>query len=300
MSERFGSKRRFPVDFSFLQALPVRTVLRVADRCQSGFALVRSLSVSAMLLAAVAVALALFIASPGGTSEALNDIPCDHDAPAGYDCTPLVNKGTGVTIGELFYQQSGGTLTMLTNLFTVPDTNHTDQKLCADDDPDPWASEESCLGGSAETKITDCASLPDAGDGEEAAGLYEVFIEGTGSGEPLEETTEAVDSETLARYDVCVDEYSYFSFHFNQGEFSIESFFAPVSLEVTKSGSELSKVGDDVTYQITIENTSGIPLYKESILDTLLGDLTDGTNPAIDSSDCGASLAPGSSCTINL
>ena len=73
MLEWFGSKRRFPVDFSFLQALPLRTVLRVADRCQSGFALVRSLSVSAMLLAGVAVALMLFIASSGSGSLAVHD-----------------------------------------------------------------------------------------------------------------------------------------------------------------------------------------------------------------------------------
>ena len=67
---------------------------------------------------------------------------------------------------------------------------------------------------------------------------------------------------------------------------------------VTKSGDELSKVGDVVTYTVTIENTGRATLYKESIIDSLVGDLTDGTNAAIVSSDCGASLDPGASCTI--
>jgi len=71
-------------------------------------------------------------------------------------------------------------------------------------------------------------------------------------------------------------------------------------LEVTKTGDTISKVGDDVSYTITIENTGVVELFKESIVDDLLGDLTDGTNLLIDSSTCGDSLASGASCTITL
>jgi uncharacterized repeat protein (TIGR01451 family) len=63
------------------------------------------------------------------------------------------------------------------------------------------------------------------------------------------------------------------------------------SIDVIKSGDELSKVGDDVDYTITISNTGSVMLYKESITDTLLGDLSG-------SAGCGASLAPDTSCTI--
>jgi uncharacterized repeat protein (TIGR01451 family) len=70
------------------------------------------------------------------------------------------------------------------------------------------------------------------------------------------------------------------------------------SLDVVKTGDPLGKIGDEVSYTITITNTGVITLYKSSIIDNVLGDLTDGSNPVIDSSDCGASLAPGGSCTI--
>lgn len=65
------------------------------------------------------------------------------------------------------------------------------------------------------------------------------------------------------------------------------------SIDVTKDGDTLSKVGDSVDYTITIENTGALTLHKQSIDDTLLGDLTADAG-------CGASLAPGESCTINV
>jgi uncharacterized repeat protein (TIGR01451 family) len=76
--------------------------------------------------------------------------------------------------------------------------------------------------------------------------------------------------------------------------------FPVCGIDVNKSDGDLSKVGDEVTYTIDIENTGRATLYKESIIDSLVGDLTDGTNTAIDSSDCGPSLAPGAICTITL
>lgn len=76
--------------------------------------------------------------------------------------------------------------------------------------------------------------------------------------------------------------------------------FPICSIAVTKTGDTLSKVGDPVSYTITVENTGRATLYKQSIVDTVLGDLTDGSNEYIDSSDCGASLAPDEICTIEL
>ncbi len=69
--------------------------------------------------------------------------------------------------------------------------------------------------------------------------------------------------------------------------------FELCSIAVTKGGDTLSKVGDDVSYSITVENTGALTLYKQSIVDSLLGDLTGDAG-------CGASLAPGASCTIDV
>jgi hypothetical protein len=74
--------------------------------------------------------------------------------------------------------------------------------------------------------------------------------------------------------------------------------FPVCGIDVTKGGDDLAKVADPLSYSITIENTGRATLYKESIIDSLAGDLTDGTNVAITSSDCGASLAPDATCTI--
>jgi uncharacterized repeat protein (TIGR01451 family) len=78
--------------------------------------------------------------------------------------------------------------------------------------------------------------------------------------------------------------------------------FATCDLAVEKTGGTISKVGDAVSYTITIENTGIVPLFKEDISDTLLGAITvngvDQVNPLITSNTCGASLAPGASCTI--
>jgi len=73
-------------------------------------------------------------------------------------------------------------------------------------------------------------------------------------------------------------------------DFAIGAF--PVcGIEVTKEADELSKVGDDVNYTVTVENTGRATLYKESITDSLAGDLTANAL-------CGESLAPGETCTI--
>ncbi len=76
--------------------------------------------------------------------------------------------------------------------------------------------------------------------------------------------------------------------------------FPLCGISVDKTGDEKSKIGDETHYTIEITNTGAITLYQESIDDSILGDLTDGTDANIDSSNCGASLDPGESCTIEL
>ena len=76
--------------------------------------------------------------------------------------------------------------------------------------------------------------------------------------------------------------------------------FPVCGIEVEKEGDSISKVGDQAHYEITVTNTGVVKLYKESIVDDILGDLTDGTDANITSSDCGASLDAGDSCTIEL
>ena len=83
-----------------------------------------------------------------------------------------------------------------------------------------------------------------------------------------------------------------------------EGAFDLCGLEVTKDGDELSKVGDGADYPFTIENTGSVTLFKDSIIDDVIGDITDNVGlPATVSnyvSNCGASLAAGASCTITL
>ncbi|HET9346545.1 MAG TPA: hypothetical protein VFO05_12675 [Candidatus Limnocylindrales bacterium] len=80
--------------------------------------------------------------------------------------------------------------------------------------------------------------------------------------------------------------------------------FSLCGLEVTKEGDELSKVGDGANYTFTIENTGSVTLFRESIIDDVIGDITDNVGlPGTVSnyvSNCGASLAAAASCTITL
>ena len=69
------------------------------------------------------------------------------------------------------------------------------------------------------------------------------------------------------------------------------------SVEVIKEGDTLSKVGDTVTYDFTINNTSSLDspdLILDSISDTVLGDLADDAPAACDV------LAPGASCSFSV
>jgi uncharacterized repeat protein (TIGR01451 family) len=67
----------------------------------------------------------------------------------------------------------------------------------------------------------------------------------------------------------------------------------------------LSKVGDPVTYPLTVQNTGSVTLYLQNVSDTLLGNIVSNgvyqapVAPVTSiTPGCGASLAPGASCTI--
>jgi len=51
-------------------------------------------------------------------------------------------------------------------------------------------------------------------------------------------------------------------------------FVADPKLKVTKTGDQLSKIGDEVTYTVEIKNTGNVALTLESVVDSLKGDIT--------------------------
>ena len=66
---------------------------------------------------------------------------------------------------------------------------------------------------------------------------------------------------------------------------------APADITVTKTADELSKVGDPVTYTIEICNVGDTPVNRESVIDSLLGDI---------GASFPATLAPGECATVEL
>lgn len=65
------------------------------------------------------------------------------------------------------------------------------------------------------------------------------------------------------------------------------------SVMVKKEGPALAKVGDPANYTITVTNDGALPLTQVSIIDDVLGDISG-------QGDCGATLEPGDTCTINV
>lgn len=66
-------------------------------------------------------------------------------------------------------------------------------------------------------------------------------------------------------------------------------------LAVTLTGDEASKIGDPVTYSVTIENTGLVTLYRQEILDSVMGTLSSLASEA----GCDT-LAPGQSCQFSV
>ncbi|HEX5015242.1 MAG TPA: hypothetical protein VFV72_13910 [Candidatus Limnocylindrales bacterium] len=83
-----------------------------------------------------------------------------------------------------------------------------------------------------------------------------------------------------------------------------EGAFNLCEITVDKTGDTLSKIGDATNYSFTITNSGQVTVFKESIIDDVIGDITDnvGLPAGVSnySSTCGASLAPAASCTITL
>lgn len=75
--------------------------------------------------------------------------------------------------------------------------------------------------------------------------------------------------------------------------------FGVCSIAAEKTGPALTKVGDTITYTVTVTNTGRATLFLYSASDTLAGALvTNGVKAAGVGGTCGASLAPEASCTL--
>ncbi len=70
--------------------------------------------------------------------------------------------------------------------------------------------------------------------------------------------------------------------------------FGICEIEVTKDGPDLSKVGDDITYDFTITNTGGLTLFLQSVDDDVIGDLSGDAPAACDE------LAADESCAFSV
>ncbi|WP_461516285.1 hypothetical protein [Porticoccus sp.] len=66
-------------------------------------------------------------------------------------------------------------------------------------------------------------------------------------------------------------------------------------ISITKEGPPLAKVGDEVTYEYTIDNDGAITLYLTSVIDDVLGDITSDA----ESAGCGT-LISGGSCYFEV
>ena len=180
-------------------------------------------------LLALLVAGAFFAFGQSQTTQANDDddeVACNKDTePAGFDCTPLLNKGGGQTVGELFFKIQGGNLVLVTNLFdgtlAVSDTGHVDEKLCLDDDHNPHGSATSCTGGKVKPSgkfnqgdTYSCGAL-------ETNAKYEIMVKNLAEDNPK---FDHGDGKFYDKYTIDAGDCTVFSFHFNQGDFSIEVF----------------------------------------------------------------------------
>jgi hypothetical protein len=194
----------------------------------------------------------------------------------------FTNGGVITNISVYEWVGSGGSNGTLDLLFSAQDCmlGLSDDPACATvnqgDTPSPWpytpkfgTSESFPAGSFFEGGINISRLVPDAG-------CFTGFLAETRSSTPFDSRLK----------------------DFAMGSFEL------CSIDVTKTGDSLSKVGDDVDYTVTIENTGAITLYKDDIVDDVLGAITtngvDETNVYVTSTTCSATLAPLATCTINL
>ena len=70
--------------------------------------------------------------------------------------------------------------------------------------------------------------------------------------------------------------YNQFPVPLTAGAFATQSrlIVCPADISITKTADELSKVGDPVTYTFEICNDGDATVNRDSVIDTLLGDIT--------------------------
>ena len=195
------------------------------------------------------------------------------------------SNGGVISSISVFQWLSGGLVSVLTAADCVPGV--ADTLACGTvnqaDAPAPWPFTPKFgvagtfpAGSFFEGGINVSALIPDAG-------CFSGFIAETRTSTPFDSRLKDF---VLGEFDLC-------------------------EIEVTKTGDELSKVGDDVDYTITIENTGALTVWKDDISDTVFGNLVvNGVNQAdpnawtdfnfATADPCGASLAPGADCTIEV
>jgi len=207
--------------------------------------------------------------------------------PVGFpnDIDDTATETVDVLMPSVDVEKDGPDLSKATDpaVYTVTITNDGETVIYIESIDDSLQGD---LTDAANVDSSDCVASLAIGASCEITYTY---IVGEDDLDPLENTVTVVANTAADFAGVEVDD---------TDTFSVE-LFQP-DIEVTKVGDVTEvAVGDDVTYTVTIENTSSADspdLEFDLINDSLQGDLLDAAN--YDSSDCGATLAAGDSCTI--
>ena len=255
---------------------------------------------------------------------------CDY-IPSGYFCSILENKGnpnSPADLGSLYYQFSGTSITIYTHL-NANGANalgaNTDEKLCVDDETNPWAillggpgTGGSCVGTNTGGRNLSSGTLPNASAGEPDAGLneYEYMLQDS----LLNKSATLVDIDgagplpAIQRYGpIFIDNYTYFRFHFNNSGFSIESDLFKANAQITISNSGTNEVGLAHAFSVLVEEQIGSGPFNPAPGETVVATLTnssgatatfvpDGTDSNSDGNsgnDC-VTGSPSGTCSINV
>ena len=205
----------------------------------------RTLPIAVVILVAITIAIGAIVVAAsfvGSSGQAVDDnIACNDDVPAGWDCVPLVNKpdsGPGVTsnaIGELLFKFPDAK-TLWVSLRSVPGGGAialSDAQFCMDDDEKPYNTAggpnqgnqfHDCTGKDAANEDVDdgTGNIPPADDGEEdegANGLYEIRVKNIST--TPDGTADGLDFSEFSD----VEGYLFFVFHVNIDQSSTQAFF---------------------------------------------------------------------------